>query len=158
MMMKWSTFLHQKVPIVGRALSGLVDRSLLRRYGIDLVSHRIRVAHLHIPHPVGVLLGGNGLVSEGRVAVMAGVKFVGRSPDDPLYLERHASGDVFRLGDNVTIGTNSVLVGPLEICDNVVIGSMSLVNRSISEPGLYVGAPARRIDGPVPNDVWVRTR
>ncbi|MDJ0978408.1 MAG: hypothetical protein QNI87_07715 [Erythrobacter sp.] len=150
-----STWLHTRVPLLGRYLSMLVDRSLLWRFGVDVTSHRVRVANLQISHPSGVLLGGNGIVSDGRVAVNSGVKFVGPAPDDPGYLARHASGDVFRLGDNVVIGANSVLVGPLDICDNVVIGAMSLVNRSITEPGTYVGVPAKRIRDEAPEDVWV---
>ncbi|NQX95776.1 MAG: hypothetical protein HRT64_12800 [Erythrobacter sp.] len=153
--MRLSTWAHTRLPLIGRFVAMLVDRSLLWRFGVDVTSYRVRVARLQISHPSGVLLGGNGIVSDGRVAVNAGAKFVGPSPDDPEYLARHATGDVFRLGDNVVIGANSVLVGPLDICDNVVIGAMSLVNRSITQPGTYVGIPAKRISDDVPSDVWV---
>lgn len=153
--MRLSTFLHHKVPVLGRFLAMMADRTLLLRYGVDVTSYRVKVAQLQISHPSGVLLGGNGIVSDGRVAVNSGVKFVGPAPDNADYLERHATGDVFRLGDNVVIGANTVLVGPLDICDNVVIGAMSLVNRSITEPGTYVGIPAKRINDDVPSDVWV---
>ena len=153
--MRVSTWFHTKVPVIGRFLSMIVDRSLLIRYGVDVTSYRVKVGQLQISHPSGVLLGGNGIVSQGRVAVNSGAKFVGPAPDDPEYLARHKTGDVFRLGDNVVIGANSVLVGPLDICDNVIIGAMSLVNRSITEPGTYVGVPAKRIRDEVPSDVWV---
>lgn len=149
-----SSAIHARVPVVGRACSWLLDRWLLVCYGIDLASPSVRVKALSIAHPVGVLLGGNGLVSPGRVAIMAGVKFVGRNPRDPEYLRRHAEGRVFVFGDNVVIGANSVVVGPLDICDDVVVGAMSLVNRSITEPGVYVGVPARKIADRV-NDDWV---
>ncbi|MEM6474690.1 MAG: DapH/DapD/GlmU-related protein [Pseudomonadota bacterium] len=153
--MRLSTWFHTKVPVIGRYLAMIVDRSLLKRYGLEVTSYRVKVRQLQASHPSGVLLGGNGIVSDGRVAVMSGVKFVGPSPDNPEYLARHKSGDVFRLGDNVVIGANSVVVGPVDICDNVVIGAMSLVNRSITEPGTYVGIPAKRIKEDVPSDIWV---
>jgi len=149
-------FCHERVPLVGRFLGMFVDRTLLWAYGLDVRSDRIRVARLTIAHPGGVLLGGNGIVSPGRVAIMAGVKFVARRPDDPEFLLRHRQGDVFRLGDNVMIGANCVVVGPIEICDNVQIAAMSLVNRSIAEPGTYAGTPARRVDDATPSDIWVR--
>ena len=152
---RWSRWFYYHVPVIGRRISLILDRQLLGRYGIDLMSASIDVAHLAIAHPVGILLGGNGLYSKGRVAIMAGVKFVGRSPNDPLYLERKADYKTFTFGDNVVVGVNSVIVGPVDICDNVVIGSMSLVNRSITEPGLYVGTPVRRIGDAVPTDEWV---
>lgn len=150
-----STWFYRRVPVVGRCLSWLMDRLLLMTLGIDLMSDSIRIRSLSISHPVGVLLGGNGICSEGRVAIMAGVKFVGRKPSDAEYLRRHGERRVFILGDNVVIGSNSVVVGPVDICDNVVIGSLSLVNRSITEPGLYVGCPVRKIGDEIPTDEWV---
>lgn len=143
-----------KVPFVGRALSLAYDRALLIAYGIDLMSSSVAVRALSISHPAGVLLGGNGICSPGRVAIMAGVKFVGRSPSDEEYLRRHAERRVFVLGDNVVIGVNSVVVGPVDICDNVIVGAMSLVNRSITEPGVYAGIPARKVKDAV-SDEWV---
>ena len=47
-----------------------------------------------------------------------------------------------------------MIVGPVDICDNVMIGAMSLVNKSISEPGVYVGMPARKVASTV-SDEWV---
>jgi serine acetyltransferase len=155
MHIRWSTWWYRRVPVIGRPVSMIMDRVLLMMFGIDLMSDSIKVAQLSISHPVGVLLGGNGLVSRGRVAIMAGVKFVGRKPTDPDYLERHRQRRVFDFGDNVVIGTNSVIVGPVDICDNVTIGSMSLVNRSITEPGLYVGCPVRKVGDEIPSDEWV---
>jgi len=150
-----SSWFFHSVPVVGRAISLILDRLLLIVLGIDLRSESIRIRSLSISHPVGVLLGGNGICSDGRVAIMAGVKFVGRKPSDPDYLRRHGERRVFVLGDNVVIGSNSVIVGPVDICDNVVIGSLSLVNRSITEPGLYVGCPVRKMGDGIPSDEWV---
>lgn len=151
-----STWFHLHLPLVGRWIAMFIDRMMLWRYGLDVISYRNRVARLKISHPCGILLGGNGIVSEGRVAIMSGVKFVGISPVDPDYLARHKTGDVFRLGDNVMIGANSTVIGPIEICDNVMIGTMSLVNKSITEPGTYAGIPARQISAEIPSDIWVR--
>lgn len=144
-----------KIPAIGRYLSMILDRILLVVYGIDLDSKSIQVKALSIAHPSGVLLGGNGIVSNGRVAILADVKFVARSPDDPVYLERHRQGNVFSLGDNVVIGTGSTVIGPVTICDNVIIGAMSLVNKDISEPGTYVGIPVKKISNQFSNQ-WVQ--
>jgi acetyltransferase-like isoleucine patch superfamily enzyme len=57
----------------------------------------------------------------------------GRDPD--LW---HAT----KLGNRVSIGTNAALL-PVTICDRVVIGAGAVVTKDITEPGIYVGNPAR---------------
>ncbi len=145
----------RKIPFLGNYLAMIIDRILLIAYGIDLDSKSIQINALSIAHPSGVLLGGNGIVSSGRVAIMADVKFVGRSPNDSTYLERHRQSNVFDLGDNVVIGTGSTVIGPVTICDNVIVGAMSLVNKDITEPGTYVGIPAKKISTQA-TDQWVQ--
>lgn len=49
------------------------------------------------------------------------------------------------LGEGVWIGTGATLVPDLVIAPGTVIGAGSSVIRSISEPGVYAGVPARRI-------------
>lgn len=155
MRMALARWCYARLPVVGAAVGIALDRTLLRSYGLDVRSDRVNVARLTMSHPNGVLLGGNGIVSRGRVSIMSGVKFVGRSPTDPEYLRLHAEKRVFTLGDNVVIGVNSVIVGPVEITDNVVIAPLSLVNKSITEPGVYGGVPVKRIKDGVPGDEWV---
>jgi serine acetyltransferase len=145
---------YLRMPVIGRFIGMFIDRLILIFFGIDLWSFSVDVKHLSIAHPVGIMFGGVGVYSEGRVVVMSGVKFGGARPSDPLFLERSRAGRTFVLGDNVVISTGSILLGPLTICDNVVIGAMSLVNRSIDEPGVYAGCPARKISDEVTFD-WV---
>jgi acetyltransferase-like isoleucine patch superfamily enzyme len=47
-----------------------------------------------------------------------------------------------RIGNNVSIGTNATIL-PISICDHVVIGAGAVVTKDITEPGFYVGNPAR---------------
>lgn len=151
-----SRFFWFRIPLIGRPISMILDRMLLIAYGVDVLSPSIDIRCLSISHPNGILLGGNGVVSSGRVAIMAGVSLVARSPSDPIYLDRHKTRSVFRFGDNVVIGAGSVVVGPIDICDNVIIGAMSLVNKSIREPGIYVGVPVHRVKDQA-SDEWVRS-
>ena len=45
-----------------------------------------------------------------------------------------------RIGRRCMIGGGSGIVGHIEICDDAVIGAMSMVTRSIRKPGFYTGA------------------
>ena len=50
------------------------------------------------------------------------------------------------IGNNVSIGSNATIL-PVSICDNVVIGAGSVVTKNITEAGIYVGNPAKKIRG-----------
>lgn len=49
------------------------------------------------------------------------------------------------IGEGVFIGTNVTLASGIRICPGTVIGSKANVRKDITEPGVYVGNPARRI-------------
>ena len=48
------------------------------------------------------------------------------------------------IGHHVSIGSNATIL-PVDICDHVVIGAGAVVTKSITEPGTYVGNPARKL-------------
>ncbi len=50
------------------------------------------------------------------------------------------------IGDLCYIGTNSVIREKISICDNVVIGAGGVVVKDITEPGVYVGNPVKKIE------------
>lgn len=47
-----------------------------------------------------------------------------------------------KVGDHVSFGTNATIL-PVSICDRVVVGAGAVVTKDITEPGFYVGNPAR---------------
>lgn len=49
-----------------------------------------------------------------------------------------------KIEDNVSIGSNATIL-PVHIASNVVIGAGSVVTKSITEPGIYAGNPAKKI-------------
>ncbi|UPK38607.1 N-acetyltransferase [Bradyrhizobium sp. 186] len=48
------------------------------------------------------------------------------------------------VGNRVSIGSNATIL-PVRICDDVVIGAGAVVTSDITEPGFYVGNPARSL-------------
>jgi UDP-N-acetylglucosamine acyltransferase len=50
-----------------------------------------------------------------------------------------------KIGRNVFIGTNVTLASGITICDGAVIGSKANVRKDITEPGVYIGNPARKV-------------
>jgi acetyltransferase-like isoleucine patch superfamily enzyme len=49
-----------------------------------------------------------------------------------------------KIGNHVSIGSNATIL-PVSICDAVVIGAGAVVTKDITEPGKYVGNPARKV-------------
>lgn len=56
----------------------------------------------------------------------------------------NVSGNV-KIGNGCYIGTNAVVREKISICDNVVIGAGGVVVKDITEPGVYVGNPVKKI-------------
>lgn len=54
------------------------------------------------------------------------------------------SGNV-TIGNGCYIGSNAVIRDKIRICDNVVIGVGGVVVKDITEPGIYVGNPVKKI-------------
>lgn len=61
------------------------------------------------------------------------------------FIDRQLSKDFLptKIGNKVYIGSNSTIL-PISICDDVVIGAGSVVTKDITEPGTYIGNPARK--------------
>lgn len=49
------------------------------------------------------------------------------------------------IGENCYIGAGSQIAANKKICDDVTLGALSFVNKDILEPGIYVGAPVRKL-------------
>ncbi|SIN78539.1 sugar O-acyltransferase, sialic acid O-acetyltransferase NeuD family [Sulfurivirga caldicuralii] len=49
------------------------------------------------------------------------------------------------IGSGCTIGSGAIVLQGIHVCDEVIVGAGSVVTRNITEPGVYVGAPARRV-------------
>lgn len=49
------------------------------------------------------------------------------------------------IGSDIWIGANVTICAGVTICDKVVIGANSVVTKTINEPGVYVGIPAKKV-------------
>jgi sugar O-acyltransferase (sialic acid O-acetyltransferase NeuD family) len=50
------------------------------------------------------------------------------------------------VGKSVFIGSNTVVAQGVHIADNVIIGAGSVVVKNITEPGIYIGNPAKKMN------------
>lgn len=131
----------RRLPVVGKVLAVLIDNLILYFFSLEVASESLNVNKLIIGHSTGVVLGGNGIKCSGELRVSSGVVFARRYQDQAL----DNTSAFFEIEGDLTIGANSVLLGPLFIKGPTIIGALSLVTKDILEPGVYVGSPARKI-------------
>lgn len=91
---------------------------------------------------MAIVIGGEVELGE-NVEVGQGVTLGGRftKPKIKDNKEQHWP----KIGDNVFIGPNTVVIGPVNIGDNVIIGANSTVINDCESYSIYVGSPARQI-------------
>jgi acetyltransferase-like isoleucine patch superfamily enzyme len=82
-----------------------------------------------------VTIGDDCFISHG--AMFINDPFATGGPAGGLELWRKTN-----LGNHVSVGTNATIM-PVTICDRVVVGAGAVVTKDITEPGIYVGNPAR---------------
>ena len=98
------------------------------------------------------MIGGFGFEMGEGCALSPGVRVFTATDDmDSGYVSSHAAAPIrkavkrgmVKFGRYVVIGSNSVVLPGVTIGDEVQVGALSLVNRSLAGHGIYVGAPAR---------------
>ena len=100
---------------------------------------------LHFPRfgsePYLIEIGDN-------VTITRGVSFVNHDGGAALFRRERPGLNAFgkiKIGNNVFIGINSIILPGVTIGDNVVIGAGSLVNKSIPSNSVFAGVPAKYI-------------
>ena len=88
----------------------------------------------------GATIGSNCIINTGCI-LEHDVK-VGESTH--ISTKAIVNGDCI-VGNEVFIGSNSVISNQITIGDKIVIGAGTVVNKIISEQGIYVGNPVRKI-------------
>ena len=125
----------------GKVVSMIFDKLMLTMFGLEVTSSSIDVNRLIVGHSTGVVLGGNGIRCTGTLHVSSGVVFGRKYSANSVVEPDH----FFDIDGNLTVGSNTVILGPSKIKGPAIIGAQSLVNGDILEPGVYVGCPAKKI-------------
>lgn len=91
-----------------------------------------------LPHPAGVVIGRGSVIGNdvyiGQHVTLGGN--FGAKNGDQTYP---------KIGSHVMLAAGSAVIGPVTICDGVVVAINSVVSKSIQKSGVYGGLPARFI-------------
>ena len=93
-------------------------------------------------NPGCYIQGANGIIfgSNIRVGVNVCIVSANHSQDD---YDRWHQEDPIRIGDNVWIGANAVILPGVQIGSNVIVGAGSVVAKSIPDNTIAAGNPCR---------------
>lgn len=106
---------------------------LCNKYGYDVPSHVSIGDGLAIYHPNGIVI--NSLTVIGNHFTIAGGAKIG--------IKESGKGAV--IGNNVTMGINSCIIGDVCIGDNVIIGAGAVVTKDVPNNAVVAGNPAQII-------------
>ena len=99
--------------------------------------HRIDLTNIRF-----IEIGDYCLITEGVIILGHDYSYI--VPTN-VYHDMCRKQRITKIGDNVFIGMNSVILMGAEIGDNVVIGAGSVVSGKVESNSVYAGNPARRI-------------
>lgn len=108
-----------------------LSKRLVSRHRVIIASSAIAGGNLTLVHPIGIIVGAD--VELGN--------------DVRLYqnvtIAMSRTGTPTRIGDNVIIYSNAVILGGVQVGDNSVIGAGAIVTKNIPDGAIVVGNPAK---------------
>jgi len=106
-------------------------------FGLEVTARCEIGPGIFFPHPSGTVIGAWRIGS--NATILQGVTLGAKHMD--LHFDCRLRPEV---GDNVTLGAGSKVLGGIHIGDNVTVGANSVVVDSIEAGSTVVGIPARR--------------
>ena len=89
----------------------------------------------------GVTIGDNTRIGTQSIIIASNHKF-----DDPNVLVKDAiTKQGVQLGENIWLGARVTVLDGIQIANDTVIGACSLVTKPLTESGVYVGVPAKKM-------------
>jgi serine O-acetyltransferase len=117
------------------AVPGVLQRRLLRLYGLELSPGADIDGGLYIAHPAGTVVAVERMGRNVSIiaAVTLGTRTDARWP---------------RIGDDVFIGAGARVLGGIDVGTGAVVGANAVVLRDVAPAATVVGVPARPIGTP----------
>lgn len=110
---------------------GMKANRIASKYNLELygkIGENVRIWHNNI------VINNNAIIGDN-------VQFHGSN-----CVGEKGNGKAPKIGNNVDIGFGSVLIGDIEIADNIIVGANSVVNKSFLEERVVIaGCPAKII-------------
>ena len=134
-----SYYKDNKHNIFNKIIYAIINNKLKRmqvKYGIE-ISNLTNVGNgIYIPHNGGIVIHYNAII--GNNCTILHDTTIGIN----AFKDRKGAAII---GNNVTIGAGSKIIGKVKIGDNVIIGANSVVTKDVPDGAVVVGNPAKII-------------
>ena len=136
-LMRYCSYLYEKNNVIYKILYKVLTLKLNKykiKYGIDIEPTTSIGYGLTIPHCGGIVVGGGCKIGK-NCTILQGVT-IGSN----LFKDRYKLATI---ADNVLIGAGVKIIGPIKIGNNVTIGANSVVTKDIPDGVVIGGNPAK---------------
>ena len=120
-----------------KLLPEMIKFRTMKRYGCEIAPNATIGGGFFLPHCVGIVIG-HEVIAGDNLEVFQNVT-IGSN-------RKEKKGRFMPIiGNNVSIGSGAVVVGPITIGDNVIIGANSYVDKDVPANVVVAGSPAKVI-------------
>lgn len=135
-------YLHSKKSRIAKSLGKRINRGLMKRYSVEIMLGVEIGEGFWVGHPIGIVVNSGCVI--GKNFALRQNTTIGTTSVEV------GSHRLLTIGDNVSIGANSCVVGSgLRIGSNVTIGAMSFVNKDVPDNSTYITVKEARL---IPNE------
>ena len=124
------------------------DFTVISCKGIIEIFNYVHIsAQCFISSTTKIVIGNFTAISVGTKIFGGCDDFSGKCLANPTIPSKYTNvktGDIL-IGDNVIIGSNSVIMPDITICDGVAVGANSFINKNCEPWKIYAGSPIRHI-------------
>ena len=121
----------------GKLRRRLLQRRLVRRYGLYLADGAKIGEGLKLPHPNGILIGRNAVIGK-NVMIYQQVTIGGKNQGDTK------SDRVPRIGDGAILYAGAKLLGDIDVAPGTIVGANAVLTHSTEPDSVWAGIPAQR--------------
>jgi len=132
-------FIDELLQLAAMWLPGNILRVLFNRLRGVKIGSKVYIGYGSLlgNHPFLLKIGNN-------VVISAGVKILTHDTSFTVIGGKDLAGEV-KIGSNVQLGANTIILPGVSIGDKVIIGAGSVVNKDIASGNIAAGVPARII-------------
>lgn len=125
-----------------KIVSTILMRLIYHLYHCDIRYTSQIGAGFTITHPIGVVIGGK-VVAGVNFSIRQSTTIGGNSGKSELVKGNTITQPI--IGDNVTLGCNCCLLGPIQVTDDCVLAAGAILVSNALTKGVYAGVPARLV-------------